>query len=489
MGRLPQAVIRVTFRCDVSHEPNAAHAARRCPNVTPYKELQIYSLLLILASALLCYFSSMNANGIPVSPSSHPCAVEPIVPKSGDPVAQPAALPSDASPAPYRRQTWIILAFLFLFAALKLYANLPSDLRGDGNFPPFYSAGMILKEGARHSLFSFDEQRAIETRLFPKQAASWKVFVYFYHPAYQAVFMLPLAYLPYRPALFLWMALGIGAVLLSAWLLNPLFPEIRRLTGVPLGLIFLAFWPVVETLPYGQDSLFVLLFLALGFRYYCGHKDFSSGAALSCALFKFQYIIPTVGMLFLRRRLKLLAGAVPVGILVVLASWAVTGNSGVLDYWRMLHAHGQETEWEMVCLRGFVDCVRGAYSPVLTLAASALVALWSFLSKPANRAEEFCAALLVSVLVSFHMHMYDMGVVLIPVMVVLERAARNRSWSGAILAGIFFCAPLEPLTARLRLEYLWCLPILALLAAVTWPAHKPAEAPSMTIENATPSSA
>jgi hypothetical protein len=133
--------------------------------------------------------------------------------------------------------------------------------------------------------------------------------------------------------------------------------------------------------------------------------------------------------------------------------------------------------------------VRGAYSPVLTLAASALVALWSFLSKPGNRAEEFCAALLVSILVSFHMHMYDMAVVLIPVMVVLERAARNRSWADATLAGIFFCAPLEPVTARLKLEYLWCLPILGLLVAVTWPSRKPAEAPSMTIESATPTSA
>jgi Glycosyltransferase family 87 len=392
-------------------------------------------------------------------------------------------------PAPYRRHTSIILGVLFLFAALKLYANLPPDLTGDGNFPPFYSSGVILKEGARRSLYAFEEQRAVETRLFPKQAARWKAFVYFYHPAYQAVFMLPFAYLPYRPALFLWMFLGIGAVLVSAWLLNPLFPEIRRLTGVPLGLIFLAFWPVVEALPYGQDSMFVLLFLALGFRLYCDRKDFASGAALSCALFKFQYIIPTVGMLFLRRRFKLLAGAVLVGILVVLACWAVTGTSGVVDYWNMLRHHPNETEWEMVDLRGFIDCLRGTYSPVLTLVASALVTLWAFLAKPGNRAQEFCAALLVSTLVSFHMHMYDMVVLLIPVMVVLERAARNRSWADAILAGIFFCAPFEPLTARLKLEYLWCLPILALFIAVTWPTRKPAEAPSMAIESATPTSA
>jgi Glycosyltransferase family 87 len=391
--------------------------------------------------------------------------------------------------APYRRQTWIILSVLFLFAALKLYANLPPDLRGDGNFPPFYSAGVIVKEGGRHSLYAFDEQRAVETRLFPAQAARWKAFVYFYHPAYQAVFMLPFAYLPYRSALFLWMFLGIGAVLVSAWLLNPLFPEIRRLTGVPLGLIFLAFWPVVEALPYGQDSMFVLLFLALGFRLYCDRKDFASGAVLSCALFKFQYIIPTVGMLFLRRRFKLLAGAVLVGVLVVLACWAVTGTSGVVDYWHMLRHHPDETEWEMVDLRGFIDCVRGVYSPVLTLVVSALVTLWAFLAKPGNRPQEFCAALLVSTLVSFHMHMYDMVVLLIPVMVVLERAARTRSRADAILAGVLFCAPLEPLTARLKLEYLWCVPILALLVAVTWPAGKPAEAASMALENATPTSA
>src|SRR5262249_10240680 len=152
-----------------------------------------------------------------------------------------------------------ILGLLFLFAALKLYSNLPPDLRGDGNFAPFYWAGMIVKDGARHSLYSFDKQREMAFGLFPKQANSWKIFIYFYHPPYQALFLVPFAYLPYRPALILWMLCGIGAVLLSAHLLKPLFPEIRRLTGVPLALIFLAFWPIVQALPYGQDSMFVLL--------------------------------------------------------------------------------------------------------------------------------------------------------------------------------------------------------------------------------------
>jgi hypothetical protein len=95
------------------------------------------------------------------------------------------------------------------------------------------------------------------------------------------------------------------------------------------------------------------------------------------------------------------------------------------------------------------------------------VTLWGVLGKPRNRTEEFSAALLVSVLVSFHMHMYDMVVLLIPVMVVLERAARNRDWVDAILPLIFFCAIFEPLSARLHVEYLWAVPTMGLLAAVT----------------------
>jgi hypothetical protein len=276
-------------------------------------------------------------------------------------------------------------------------------------------------------------------------------------------------------------------MLLSVRILNPLFPEVRKLTGVPLGLLFLAFWPVVEALPHGQDSMFVFLFLAMGFRLYCDRKDFASGAAVSLALFKFQYVIPTVGILFLRRRGRLVLGAILVGIVTLLASWALVGTSGMLGYWQMLRYHPMETEWEMVNLRGLVDSLRGTYSPAITLIASALVAVWAFLGKPRDRAEEFAAALLVSVLVSFHMHMYDMVVLLIPVMVVLERAARNRDWADAIVPLIFFCAVSEPLSARLRIEYLWALPSMGLLAAVTL--RKRTDRQTTDVKTALPTSA
>src|SRR5262249_13731014 len=198
-----------------------------------------------------------------------------------------------------------------------------------------------------------------------------------YHPPYQALFLVPFAYLPYRTALVVWMLCGIAAVLLSAHLLKPFFPEIRRLTGVPLALIFLAFWPIVQALPYGLGSMFVLLFLAIGFRYYCRQQDFSSGATLSAALFKFQYIIPTVGILFLRGRTKLVAGAILVGIVVLIACWAVVGTGGMVDYWNMLRNHPQEVEWQMVNLRGLIHSVRGTYSPIITVLASILVTLWA----------------------------------------------------------------------------------------------------------------
>jgi hypothetical protein len=375
---------------------------------------------------------------------------------------------------------------LFLFAALKLYSNLPWEMRGRGNFPPFYSAGLIIKDGARHALYDKAEQQAVAYRLFPSEAGRWKRFPYFYHAPYEAALLAPLAYLPYRAALLVWMALGVGAVLLSAHLLNPLFPEVRRWTGVPLGLVFLAFWPIWEASPYGQDSLFVLLFLALGFRLYCDRRDFVSGAALSLGLFKFQYIIPTVGLLFLRRRIRLAAGAILVGALMLLVSWVLIGNSGMAGFAQLLRDHPSETEWQMVNVRGLVDSLRGVYSPLFTVLLSLPIVAWGVFAKTRDRAQEFCLAILVTSLVSFHMHMYDMVVLLIPVLVVLEGAIRNRSGRQAILPAIFFCALLEPVSARFRIEYLWSLPILGLLATLAWPTAAPAEDSHSASEHAPP---
>jgi hypothetical protein len=124
---------------------------------------------------------------------------------SGEQALTAADVPTHPSAAPLRRVTSVALVFLFLFAALKLYSNLPPDIRGYGNFPPFYSAGVILKEGGRHVLYDYNVQREVEFRLFPVQAHKWQEFVYFYHPPYQAVFLLPFAYLSYPTALILWM--------------------------------------------------------------------------------------------------------------------------------------------------------------------------------------------------------------------------------------------------------------------------------------------
>ena len=373
----------------------------------------------------------------------------------------------------YRPFIYLFVSLLFVFQILKLASNLPSDLAGSGNFPPFYRTGVMLRAGERHNLFNYDAQRRFELRMFPSHA-SWvadphyqgthtSVFLYFYHPPYQAIFLWPFAFFSYRMALYLWMIAGIGALLLSAPVLRSYFPEVRRLSGVAIPLIFLAFWPVAQALPEGQDSLFLFALVALAFHQFVEKKDYSAGAILGLAFFKFQFIIPILAILFFRRRYKVALGAAAVGVAVVIASWALIGNTGMLDYWQMLRFHGPDAGFRMPNIRGLMEAITGGYAPVSTIVVSLLAVVWAALGRVRNRADEFCAAIAATILVSYHMHDYDMVLLLLPVMVLFERAARERNWAGVILPGIFYFAFLQPVLARLQMWYLYALPVAAML--------------------------
>ena len=383
--------------------------------------------------------------------------------------------------AKYRLFIFLFIASLLGFQVLKLASNIPSDLNGSGNFPPFYRTGLMLKAGERHNLFSYDAQRQFELQLFPEHA-SWNpdphnqmthkpVFLYFYHPPYQAIFLWPFAFFSYRTALWVWMLAGIAALLYSAWVLRSHFPEVRRLSGVAIPLIFLAFWPVAQALPEGQDSLFLFALVALAFHQFCEKKDFSAGAILGLALFKFQFIIPIVAILFFRRRYKLVLGAAIVGVAAVLASWALIGNSGMLDYWQMLRFHGPDAGFRMPNIRGLMEAIMGGYAPVSTIIISLLVVAWAALARIRDRADEFCAAVVATILVSYHMHDYDMTMLLLPVMVLFERAARQRNWADVVLPGIFYFAFIQPILARLEMWYLYAIPTFGLLYVFTRPRH------------------
>lgn len=382
-------------------------------------------------------------------------------------VARNRAGPSGPAAVRNHRIVLAALACLFVFQALKIASNLPADLRGFGNYSPFYRTGVMLDAGLRHNLYDPALQRDWAGRVLPNDPKTRGDYLYFYHLPYQVLFLLPFGFFSYRVSLVLWMLAGVGATIWCAYRVSPDFPDLRRFSGVPLALVFLAFWPVAETLPEGQDTLFLFAILAFSFREFVRRRDHSAGAILSLGLFKFQYTIPMVVILLFRKRPKFVAGAAVMGLVVLVASWAVVGTSGmrqfvyVLLHHNMLPLANPESGWPNI--RGLVEAFTRAYSPVVTVIVSVALIAWCAFGKIRESAEEFSIALTAGVLVSYHMHEYDLVLLLLPAVVLLERAIRERSWALAFFPLLLFFAPVEPVLKRLDLWYLYAIPAIAMI--------------------------
>jgi hypothetical protein len=353
------------------------------------------------------------------------------------------------------------LAFILLLSeAAALVKTVPQALSGRGDFPSFYRAAVMLSRGARRDLYSVGAQDRFESQILPRKDPQILP-QYFYHPAFEALLLLPLALLPYRAAFFAWTLTGLLAVGLCARLLAGRFLNLERFSMMPLWLILLAFYPVTVAILQGQDSLLLFAPVALSFHEFCKKREMSSGAALALGLFKFQYVVPAAAILILHRRPRFLAGFAAAAAVLLGLSWGVVGTSGLAGYWHILWNRLPEFPWGMPNVRGFAESLGG--SRATTVAISSLIAIWTVLRKPVTEAEEFSQAMLAGALLSYHMFVYDMPILLIPILGAIDRAVKARSLRRAALPSLFFVMPVYTVLLELKLYYLLALPLGALL--------------------------
>jgi hypothetical protein len=182
---------------------------------------------------------------------------------------------------------------------------------------------------------------------------------------------------------------------------------------------------------------------------------------LALGLFKFQYVVPAAAILILHRRPRFLAGFAAAAAVLLGLSWGVVGTSGLAGYWHILWNRLPEFPWGMPNVRGLAESLGG--SRATTVAISSLIAIWTVLRKPVTEAEEFSQAMLAGALLSYHMFVYDMPILLIPILGAIDGAVKARSLRRAALPSLFFVMPVYTVLLELKLYYLLALPLGALL--------------------------
>lgn len=326
---------------------------------------------------------------------------------------------------------WVALAFTWTVMAAMLFMLSRSKDVVWLDFSSFYSAATLVSTGGGTSLYDVAAQRDVQQELFLRSDP-----LLFYHPPFELLPLLPLTRLSYGDALWIWSSAQAALLLLVPALIAPLLP--RAVAPLHLATVCFACATCWIALAQGQDSIVLLLLLLLCSRDMAAGKESRAGFWLALALFKFQFVLPLLFILLLRRRVRLLVGFAAGAVLVTALSALVCGWNAVLGYPRFLFemvrvdAQGTIAPSSMMNLRGLI-AASGVTDPlhlVVVVGAIGLAVLagWLWWSRRVDDPVAlFASAVALCALLSYHFNPHDQSILLIPVLVGLAAASAGRA--------------------------------------------------------------
>jgi hypothetical protein len=328
-------------------------------------------------------------------------------------MAVPAILVGIELPSPFR------------FQSLALH----SDLRG------FYAAGYMLSTGQRRDIYDFP---AIRRNQDERITADGGVYP-FVHPAYEAVFFMPLSLLPYRVACAVWAGFNLMLLGLIYRLIRPCLGDLSAVGPKwMIPALLLGFMPIAFTILMGQDSLVLLLVLILVYRR-IESNELQAGLLLSLGMFRFQVLLPIVALFLLWRSFRFVAGWIAGSAAVLSVSALIVGISAqVQGYGRLLRELARiSTLWpllrRMPNLRALSAVCKIGMAP-LVLASLSIFILAAVIGARINAQQRLLLAITVSAVVPYYLCFHDLSVLALPLLLAINEAIARRDWLRAALA-------------------------------------------------------
>ena len=347
-----------------------------------------------------------------------------------------------------------LLLFVVVFNVKLLWIAKENILEGYGDFASFYASGLIVKEGRGNELYNYDTQREIQRPLFSTVETREDALPYV-HLAYETLMYVPLTFVSYPTAIGLWIFINLLIICLVAFYL-PFHSSRPPITvGLFLLLTLLASFPVLVTLIQGQDCIILLLLYSATFIFLSKGKPALAGCLLALGLFKFQLVLPFVGIFLLWRQWRFVWGFAAASIVPIVISIYIAGSHGTSDYIRFLFQFSQSPSGQFEIEPSKMPNLRGilytAFSGLLsakllfsvTVIASIALVVWAVrTSRSAPLEIRFALAMLVTLSVSPYLFVYDHAIAGLPLFIVVERLAsmKNRRASFYRTAYVIFSA-------------------------------------------------
>jgi len=348
---------------------------------------------------------------------------------------------------------------------------------GLSDFSSFYTAGMIARKRPARELFSWKTQAEFQRAVVPSVRSAPLLFN---HLPYEALIFIPLSYLSFSAAYDAWFVLRMVGFLIGCALV---IRHLRKL--VPWAMWFamaaLAFPALVE-LVIGQDTMLLFLSYAIAFDSFERKKPFHAGFVLALSLFKYQLVLPFI-LAFVRKKARLtLAGFASGAVLILAVSLMMIGPAGARAYvslvhsqmWNMPEAAAASGPTMMPNGRGLIFAAFGKLAErttldILTIAVSAVLLLgtvtylsgWYWNDRRKMRLA-FCTMVVVTLLVSYHAHIYDLTMLIIPAFVIAEYGVEQNPMATLILVFFVLGAPTYMVCMYFRVGFLLSL-ILAMM--------------------------
>jgi len=228
-----------------------------------------------------------------------------------------------------------------------------------------------------------------------------------------ALFLWPLAQLPYRLAHGVWFALRFVAAVAFIFL----WPYSHRTTAAMLCCWSL---PLAASLANMQDGPFLLLWLALSERLQQSGKPIHAGAVLCLCLAKFHLFLLLPLLFLIHRRWRVVGGFVAgCGLLGVL-SFLAAGWDWPVRYRQVLSlTQITPSPWMMPNIHGLLPAGPIEWCATIAVVLATIVAVSRF-----GYQMGLAAALTGSLLVSYHAYVQD-AVILIPAILIVFEHARG----------------------------------------------------------------
>ena len=358
----------------------------------------------------------------------------------------------------------MLAVFLWIAAAVIGLAG-PGDrgiagpLKG-ADFVHFYTLGHLASAQRIDTIYNMSALHDAQVALVPESGPDLYPPVY---PPQAALLFAPFSGLSYQPALLIWNVLTIGIYALIVWSVW------QRVSGVlsdralvlAAAAAFPPFWTLVL---YGQVTILILIAFWLGWLALERRRPWVAGVAFGLLALKPQFGIPLAAMVLACGEWRMLSGALTSVAVQAAAVWLVLGSSAFTRFagsiqMMVTHADWLESKPYMSHSLRAVTRLLPNWAGLPLWVALAAIVLWLTVRAWKSEAPlrvRLGIVILASVLVNPHVIVYDVTVLVLPLvwfgayMLDAERQARAPEFG--VMVYWLFAALFVPTAAAIGVQ-------------------------------------